>query len=150
MTPEIRKKAWSAGIIALLFPGAGHFYLGQRKKAFFFGGIILFFFFIGIILEGEMGLPTVDYTDTETFNIVPILVWISELGMGILGWLFSLLGTLKTFNSAFAGAVDKPVYEIATTYLLVAGVLNYQVAFHAFDQAVLITAGKIKSPEVPQ
>lgn len=44
-------KSWAlAALLGLLFPGAGHFYLGRRDKAAFFAAGILLCFTIGLVL----------------------------------------------------------------------------------------------------
>jgi hypothetical protein len=45
------KSPFVAGVLGLLFPGLGHFYVGRRDKALFFAGSILLGLVIGLALS---------------------------------------------------------------------------------------------------
>lgn len=98
-------------ILAWLFPGLGHFLLGQRKKACFLGGIVLFMFVYGILLQGAV------YTPADA-NVLFKWGSLVELGMGPLYIVLAMTpyaqGAVKTFT-----------FEFGTSFLLVAAILNY-------------------------
>ena len=98
-------------VLAWLFPGLGHYLLGQRKKAFILGGIVLFMFVYGILLHGAV------YTPTDS-NMLFKWGSLVELGMGPLYIILAL-------TPYATGLVKSFTFEFGTSFLLGAAILNY-------------------------
>ncbi len=105
--------------VAWLFPGLGHYVLGQKRRAFVLGGIILFMFAYGIFLHGQVYLPT----DSNTLFRWGSLV---ELGLGPLYVALAL--------SPLSGGIVKCfTFEFGTSFLITAAVLNYFAMIDVVD-----------------
>jgi len=107
--------------LAWLIPGLGH--ILQRRVAkgiIFFCGIALMLL-LGILMEGK-------FYDTRSLHPLLLLGFIGDLGNGAFFFLIRLLG-LATGN------IKNVTYYYGTTYLAVAGLINYLVALNAFDIA---------------
>ena len=111
MTDPNRKKIALYIFFAWLFPGLGHFLLGERKKGFVLGGIVLFMFVYGIFLQGAV------YTPMDT-NVLFRWGSLVELGMGPLYMALAV-------TPYASGVVKSFTYEFGTSFLLVAAILNY-------------------------
>jgi hypothetical protein len=77
-------RAWTATVLAWVFPGLGHFYLGKRRRAGFYAIVVTVTFLFGISFEGRLYSPEpgAPLTLLETFA-----VW----GSGLLNILARLL-----------------------------------------------------------
>ena len=105
--------------MAWLFPGLGHYLLGQKRRAFVLGGIILFMYVYGIVLHGQLYLPT-------DHNV--LFRWGSLVELG-LGPLYAALA-LSPFS---AGVVKSFTFEFGTSFLITAAVLNYFAIIDVVD-----------------
>lgn len=108
-------------LLALLVPGLGHAWAGRRARGAAFFGLVGTAFAIGLLLGGSLGaLPAPGLgaflaTAATHAVLVPALM-AKAAGLG-------------------SGIPASPSFEIATTYLVVAGVMNVLLAFDAWDVA---------------
>jgi hypothetical protein len=123
-------KAWLIGFLAWLIPGLGHFMQKRWTRGALLAGAVLICFITGLQMGGHMfGLSPSDPNSSSLLQVPPM---IANFGSGIL-YLGSYL-----FGVGFG---DDPVqaaratYEYGTTFLLIAGLLNYLAMLDAFDIA---------------
>ncbi len=136
-TPKF--KSWEfplAGILAWLVPGAGHFYLGLRKRAILIFVAIELTFFIGLYIGT---LRIVDPAQS--------LFWfLAQIFAGLNTIIAHLLGT--NLPSPYADASTALVYDwsyyMAVLYTGVAGLLNLLAIFDT-----LIRAGRANLGQAP-
>jgi len=100
----------------------GHFVQKKYLKGIVFLVGILLLLILGVIMKGKF------YT-TEQFHPLLILGFLGDLGSGIFYFIIKLLGLGK-------GHIEAITFHYGTTYLVIAGLLNYLVALNAFDIAV--------------
>lgn len=104
--------------VAWLFPGAGHFMMGERKRAFLLGGIVLSLFVVGLILS--------DFRNISPFDRHPI--W----GMAhFFGGAMSGITAAATSNLTLDGEV--PFYSVGCLYSATACLLNILLMVDLFD-----------------
>ncbi len=96
---------------AWLFPGAGHFMLGFKRKAFIIGGIIIFMILYGLYLHGHIYTPS---DQLQLFKLGSLF----ELGMGPLYFILSA-------TPLRAGVVKSFTFEYGTSFILTGAILNY-------------------------
>ncbi len=108
-------------LLALLVPGLGHAWAGRRAlgAAYFF--LVGAAFAGGLVLGGALGgLPARSFgaflATAATHAVVAPSLLAQAAGLG-------------------AGEPRSPSFEVATTYLIVAGVMNLLLAFDAWDVA---------------
>jgi len=120
---------------AWLVPGLGHLILGKRIRAGVFFGVIAAGFLTGILLSGEVGVPSVD----NPFS------WLSTLacaGNGVLYiirliWVNGLGGLLSNLPLGLEGGGD-PVaagFGYGKTFLITAGLMNLLAVLDVSDIA---------------
>jgi len=108
-------------LLALLVPGLGHAWAGRRAKGAAFFLLVLAAFGAGLFLDGALG----------TF---------SDGGFGALvaaAAAHAVAGPSLLARAAGLGKGDpaSPSFEVATTFLVVAGLMNLLLAFDAWDAA---------------
>lgn len=125
----VPSSAWTVGLAAWLLPGSGHVMLKKWGRALLMGGVIWFCFFVGLAMGGHL----FDLTDDAgNFVLLQVPPMIANIGSGMLYIVSWLIGY---------GFRDDPVqaaratYEYGTTFLLIAGLLNYLTMLDAFDIA---------------
>ena len=122
--------AWLIGAIAWLIPGVGHLLLGRWGRAALMGGSVWLCFFLGLAMGGHMFDLSTGQGSSQLLQIPPM---IANLGSGIL----YIVSWLRDY-----GFADNPqqaarvTYEYGTTFLLIAGLMNYLTMNDAFDIAV--------------
>ncbi|MCP5105815.1 MAG: hypothetical protein GY950_20675 [bacterium] len=99
----------------------GHIVQKKYLKGLVFLGGILLLLIIGLIMEGK-------FEDSKQFHPLLLLRFLGGLGSGIFFFIIKLLGLGK-------GNIEAITYQYGTTYLAIAGLLNYLVALNAFDIA---------------
>ncbi|MCK5878884.1 MAG: hypothetical protein KAH24_03840 [Holophagae bacterium] len=116
---NVSKKEIFVMFMAWLFPGLGHYILGQKRRACVLGGIIVFMYVYGIILHGQV------YTPTDG-NLLFQWGTMVELGLGPLYVALALTpyseGVVKSFT-----------FEFGTSFLITAAVLNYFAIIDVMD-----------------
>ena len=125
------KAAWKPLLLQWLVPGAGYWAIGQKGRALAFFGVWVLFCFLGAL---QMQYGAVAGVKGGVF--VPVQgSWLSTLGaLGTLG-----IGPLYgAFAWAFGGAGTEPVrtltQEYGSTYVMVAGLLNWLCCFDLWDR----------------
>ena len=106
-------------VAAWAVPGAGHWWLGRRRKAAILAGTLLLMFATGLAVRGRL------------FPMMPsdplVTLWaLADAGLGALYVLARMLGL-------GAGNVRAVTYEYGNAFLVVAGLLNVLVVIDAFD-----------------
>src|SRR5687767_13623974 len=116
------KRSALAMVLAYLVPGAGHFYLGYRRRAAAFFAIVVFMFIIGLSIDGNL------YTLRESGRaILRILASLGSMGAGVMYFIARSLGP--------HGDVTSITYEYGTTFTLTAGLMNLLLVLDCFDIA---------------
>jgi hypothetical protein len=115
-------KAIMTTFCALLFPGLGHLVIGKWIRAFLLAFAILVLFVFGVLLEGKLYTPDLDQP-------VLNLPFLADASIGLPYFLARTWGYGN-------GNLQNQSYDYATTYLIVAGLLNLLVSLNAYDIAV--------------
>jgi hypothetical protein len=106
---------------AWLLPGMGHFVLGRWVRGIIFTTCILVMFMMGLAMEGLL-------YGTVFEQPLHIFAFVANVGVGLPYFLAQRIG-------AGLGTMTSPTYDYGTTFLWVAGLLNYLVVLDAFDIA---------------
>lgn len=115
-------RAITAMVLAYLVPGAGHFYLGKRKRAAAFFAIVCLMFVIGIVIDGDL------YTVYRTSgSLLRLLAGAGSMGAGVLYFVALMMGV--------HGDVTSITYEHGTAFTITAGLMNLLLMLDAFDIA---------------
>ncbi|HKY28219.1 MAG TPA: DUF6677 family protein [Pyrinomonadaceae bacterium] len=123
-------KAWLAGTVGWFFPGAGHLLHGNWSRALVLGGVVWISFISGLLMGGRFFI----YTGTEEgwSGLLQIPPMIANLGSGLLYLVCWVLGVGFADDPELAA---RSTFEYGTTFLLIAGLLNYLCMLDAFDIA---------------
>ena len=130
---EAPTRAWAMGAAGWLLPGAGHLLQGHWGRALVLGGAVWICFVCGLLMGGHMFSVGGDQQGLSALLQIPPMI--ANLGSGLLyqaTWFFGV-GFADDPQSA-----ARATYEYGTTFLLIAGLLNYLVMLDAFD----ISAGR--------
>jgi hypothetical protein len=111
-----------AAVLAWVFPGLGHFYLGRRRTALLYAAIVTVTFLLGLSFQGR--LYTIDSSQPLT-----ILATFAVSGAGLL----NIAARFLSDNPG--GAILAPTYEYGCAYLLTAGLMNLLLMLDAWDIA---------------
>ena len=112
----------AAGLLAWVFPGLGHLFLGRRGKSLVLMGSIVALFVLGVMMDSRLQL----HLGLE--DPLALLFSAAQMGIGAPYVIARLLG----FE---AGLVTSPTYEYGNTFTAVAGLLNILVLLDALDTA---------------
>jgi len=115
------------GIIAWIFPGAGHLAQKRYKRGLVIGGAIWGMFLIGI-LSGGAYYPGFDFQDGTLLYILNVF---AKLGNG-LGYLISFLASVEPSPNVAARAT----FEYGGRLVETAGLLNFLAIIDAVDIAL--------------
>lgn len=108
--------------LALLFPGAGHFYLGRRSLAAAFFAIIGLLFVIGLGVDGAL------YTLADSKDsFLSLLASIGSMGSGMLYFAARNFGPQGNISSA--------TFEYGRMFTLSAGLMNLLLVVDCYDIA---------------
>jgi uncharacterized protein DUF6677 len=118
----VSPRPFVAAVLAWVFPGLGHFYLGRRRLGLLFAFIVTACFVLGLSFEGRL------YT-IESGQPLTILATFAVYGAGLLNISARLL------SSNPAGTVLAVTYEYGCAYLLTAGLMNLLLMLDAWDIA---------------
>ena len=126
--------AWLIGLAAWFLPGSGHLLLRKWGRAALMGGAVWVCFLVGLAMGGH--LFYVNMEGATSFLQWPVVILIppmaADVGSGIpyiVCWLLDF-----GFRDDPAQAA-RATYEYGTTFLLIAGLLNYLTMLDAFDIA---------------
>ena len=112
----------TAGLLAWVWPGLGHLYLGRRGKGLLVMGSILALFGLGVAMDSRLQL----HLGLE--DPLALLFSLAQMGIGAPYVLARLMGYE-------VGVVTSPSYEYGNTFTAVAGLLNILVVLDALDTA---------------
>jgi Family of unknown function (DUF6677) len=118
---ETSDRALRACLAAWFVPGAGHFILGQRRKAGVFFVVLSVMFVVGLAFGGRL-FP---------FQMQEPLVFLAAVSE----WILLLPRLLAGFGGLGQGDVVAVTYEYGNTFLIVAGLLNALVVMDVLDRA---------------
>ena len=126
-------KAWLIGAASWFFPGTGHLLLGNWGRAIILGGAVWISFIAGLLMGGRLFI----YSGTEEglSSLLQVPPMIANLGSGLLYLACWVFGVGFSDDPELAA---RATYEYGTTFLLIAGLLNYLCMLDAFD----ISAGR--------
>lgn len=110
-----------AALLTLLVPGLGHAWCGRRARGAAFFGLVGAAFVLGLLLGGSPGPVPAHGTGALLTAAASHAVVLPALLVRAFG-----LGPAEPSSATF---------EVATTYLVVAGVLNVLLALDAWDVA---------------
>lgn len=110
-----------AALLALIFPGLGHLYLGRRGRALIFCACVLAAVAIGAALDGNLYVPVHGHPLTY-------LATIGCMGMGIPYFVLE-------YPMHYMGDITAPGYDYGTAFLLGAGLMNLLLVLDAWDIA---------------
>jgi hypothetical protein len=125
LTDHSTGRAWLAGVLTWLIPGAGHFLVGKMGRGLLLGGVDLFMFLLGLLLGGHLYGP---HSSTD-IGLLAYVYGFCNLGLGLVYAVCLWAGIGLTDQAARATA------EYGNVFLIVAGLLNYLSALDAFDIA---------------
>lgn len=114
----MKPRTITAMLLALLLPGAGHFYLGRRRRAAVFCVIVVLMFVIGVSIDGRLYVP-------ENGSILSLLATIGSLGVGLPYAVAKMMG--------FRGDITSITFEYGTAFMLTAGLMNLLLVLDSFD-----------------
>lgn len=111
-------------LLGWLIPGGGHLAQKRWGRGLLFGGAVCLMFILGRQFGGNLQ----DITN-GTEGLLPRVFGAFNLGTGVL-----YLGSWLS-GTGFGEAEDarRISFEYGNTFLMVAGLLNYLIAFDAFD-----------------
>ena len=116
---------WLAGLLAWLFPGAGHLWHGRILKGILLGGSVWVLFIVGVLLGGHL------YSILESgVGLLSYVFAVCDLGTGL------LYASSRTFEIATQEQAKLPTSEYGNVFLTIAGLLNYLLVLDAFDIGV--------------
>ena len=122
-------RAVTAALLAWVWPGLGHLFLGRRSKGLILMGCILSLFVLGVGMDSRLQM----HLGLE--DPLALLFSLAQMGAGAPYLLARLLGY-------DAGMVTSPSYEYGNTFTAVAGLLNILILLDALD-----TARGLKDPQ---
>ena len=112
------------GVLAWIFPGAGHLLQGRRQRALLISGAIWLMFIVGVFSGGAY-YPGFEFKDGQLLYLLNVF---AKLGNG-LGWLVSFLMSVTPSPVTAAMAT----FEYGGRMVEVAGLLNYLATIDALD-----------------
>ncbi len=118
----VSRSPFVAAVLAWVFPGLGHFYVGRRRTGVLFALIVTACFVLGLSFEGRL------YT-IESGQPLTILATFAVYGAGLL----NISARLLSNNPS--GTVLAVTYEYGCAYLLTAGLMNLLLMLDAWDIA---------------
>ncbi len=116
-------RAWTAALLAWVFPGLAHWYLGRRRRALLYAGVVTVTFLVGLSFHGRLDTP-------ESGAPLTYLATFASLGSGLL----NIAARLLVDNPR--GAVLSVTYEYGGTFLRTAGLMNLLLVLDAYDIAM--------------
>lgn len=109
-----------AMFLAYFVPGAGHFFLGRRRRAAAFFALVVGLFLIGLAVDGGI------YTWVESKGEwIKRLATIGSMGSGLVYFLAAFTGP--------HGKVLSGTFEYGTMFTLSAGMMNLLLVIDSYD-----------------
>jgi len=119
----MKPRAIAAMVLAYLVPGAGHVYLGRRRRGIAFFAIVVFMFAIGIAIDGSMYVLTGDRG-----QLLNVFAAFGSMGVGPLYFLARAFGP--------EGSIRTEMFEYGRTFTLTAGLMNLLLMLDCWDIAM--------------
>ena len=110
-----------AAVLAWAVPGAGHLYLGKRRRGALFAALVLAALWIGWSLDGNL------YTVVSKQPLT-VLATLASMGVG-----FPYFGL--RYLLGYAGEITAPGYEYGSAFILTAGLMNLLLVLDCCDLA---------------
>lgn len=124
-------------ILALVFPGLGHYYIGKKKNAVIFGVSIIALFVFGILVGADLGMETENKNIIGVLGmqyffqfILPVLTSIAKICAGVILYYPGVL--LQDFTLDMHQGLSATYLEIGTNCCIIAGLLNLLVVINLF------------------
>lgn len=117
------KRAIAAMVLAFLVPGAGHFFLGRRRRAAVFFAIVVGMFGVGIAIDGSMYVLS-----NSQGQSLSALASLGTMGVGPLYFLGRAFGP--------EGSIRTEMFEYGRTFTLTAGLMNLLLVLDCWDIAM--------------
>ena len=108
-------------ILGWLVPGVSHVVLGRWGRGLIFAAAILTMFALGLAMQGRL-------YDVPPEAPLHIFAFIANVGVGLP---YAVARSMELGT----GVLSSPSYDYGSTYLWVAGLLNYLIVLDAFDLA---------------
>lgn len=108
-------------VVALIFPGAGHFLLGRKARAVAFTLIVLSAAMIGVLLEGQL-------YETGPGQPLAFLATLAEMALGLPYFVLR-------FVVGYQGNLSGVGFEYGKAFILTAGLMNLLLVLDAWDIA---------------
>ena len=109
-------------VAGLVVPGLGHVLLKRWVRGVVLAGCVLLMFFFGLGMSGKL------YTPSEIEQPLQIFAFFADVGVGLPYWYSEQSGL-------GIGEMTERTFDYGTTFLWVAGLLNYLIVLDAFDIA---------------
>lgn len=117
------KRAIAAMVLAFLVPGAGHYFLGRRRRAAVFFAIVVGMFGVGIAIDGSMYVLS-----NAQGQSLSALASLGTMGVGPLYFLGRAFGP--------EGSIRTEMFEYGRTFTLTAGLMNLLLVLDCWDIAM--------------
>jgi hypothetical protein len=117
-----RRNPWAAAVLAWVFPGLGHAYLGRPRRALVYAAIVTVTFLLGLSFQGRL-------YSIQSGQPLTILATFAVYGTGILNL------AARMFSDNPSGSILAVTYEYGCAYLLTSGLMNLLLALDAYDIA---------------
>ncbi len=112
-------RAALAAVLAWVFPGLGHLFLGRKGRAAIFVVIVLCALALGVALDGNLYTPVHGHP----------LTYLAALGCMGMGLPYFLL----LYPLHYEGDVTAAGFDYGTAFLLAAGLMNLLLVLDAWD-----------------
>ncbi|HXK10345.1 MAG TPA: DUF6677 family protein [Vicinamibacteria bacterium] len=120
----------AAGLLAWVWPGLGHLFLGRRGKGLVLMGSTLALFVLGVAMDSRLQL------NLGLEDPLAVLFSLAQMGIGTPYVLARFLGFGGQADPAeIVRLVKSPSFEYGNTFTAVAGLLNILVILDALDTA---------------
>ena len=120
-TPPDSGAVARAVVAAWLVPGAGHWLVGETRKAAIFFGVLVLMVAVGLGFDGRL-FP---------FTLAEPLVFLAAVSE----WAMVVPRLIAAMADLGDGNVKSVTYEYGNTFLIVSGLLNTLVVLDVFDRA---------------
>ena len=127
-------------VLAWLLPGAGHFYLGRRRRAIFFFVIVLITLTLGLWMDGrtyvyDRGHPLTYLATFANVGLGPLDLVGRRMTYDRLVWRLPSDRSRSDLIDKLREKIRSPLNEYGTTYLMTACLMNILLILDAFDVA---------------
>ena len=127
-------------VLAWLLPGAGHFYLGRRRRAIFFFVIVLVTLTLGLWMDGrtyvyDRGHPLTYLATFANVGLGPLDLVGRRMTYDRLVWRLPSDRGRSDLMDKLRVKIRSPFNEYGTTYLMTACLMNILLILDAFDVA---------------